>query len=103
LMERLEKLGDVREEDQQLPQGQVRGQHFLRAYPRDAERARAQDDRDRAPVEDLQTLLRHLVLPGPLGVGGEAPLLVMLARVALDHLQGRDAIVAARLSLALSY
>jgi hypothetical protein len=57
----------------------------LRADPGHAERTRAEDHRDRAPVEDLQTLLRHLLLPRRLGLSGEALLFVVLTRVALDQ------------------
>src|SRR2546430_381643 len=85
LPEPLEELCDIREEDEQLAQGQLRGQHFLSADPRHPERARSEDHGDRAPVEDLQTLLRHLLLPRGLGLSGEAQLLVLFARVALDQ------------------
>ena len=100
-MERIEELSNVREEDEQFAQGQIRGQHLLRADPGHAERAHAQDHRDRAPVEDLQTVLRHLVLPRLFRVSGEAPLLVVLARVALDQRQGGDPLVDERVDLAL--
>src|SRR5215475_3413528 len=101
-MERLEELGDVCEEDQQLAQRQPRGQDFLRADPGYTERAGAEDHRDRAPVEDLQALLRHLLLPRRLGLSGEALLLVILARVTLDRRQRGDSLMDEGVDLALS-
>ena len=101
LMERVEELGDVGEKDQQLSHRQVRGQHLLRAHPGHPERARAQDHRDRAPVEDLEALLRHLLLPRLFGMGREALPLVVLARMALNQRQGGDPLVDERVDLAL--
>ena len=73
LMERVEELGDIGKKNKQLPHRQVRGQHLLSAHPGHPERARAQDHRDRAPVEDLETLLRHLLLPRRFRVGSLVP------------------------------
>ena len=100
-MERVEELGDVGEKHEQLPHRQVGGQHLLSAHPGHPERARAQDHRDGAPVEDLEPLLRHLLLPRRFGVGHEPLPLVVLARIALDQRQGGDPLVDERVDLAL--
>src|SRR6185503_864802 len=101
LTERLEELSDVGEKNEQLPHREVRVQYLTSPYPGHAERARAEDHRDRAPVKDLEPLLRHLLPLRLLGVRRETLLLVILARIALDQWQGGDPLVDERVDLAL--